>query len=339
MKTYFLTLYSLLTIVLISLFLSCGNNPLEIDVSEVQVDLKVDRFEQDLFKDESDIDTNNIHELHELYGVFFEDFTESVISIGSVKNPSIHFRLNAFKNDPYIKEVKAETDKLYQDFSKYEAQLVDAFKHYKHYFPKKKIPKIITYVSGFNYAITTDESYLGIGLDMFLGGSYEAYGQLGLPQYKTAFMSKQSLVPGAMLGWVSTEFEMEQKNADLLTEMIHQGKILYLLDALMPKSPGTTKISYTDKQLQWCDANEEQVWFYFIDNNLLYTKETTEIIKYMGEAPFIQGFPEGSPGRIGHWVGWQIVKAYMKKNPTVSIESLMNHQDAQQLLNESKYKP
>ena len=107
----------------------------------------------------------------------------------------------------------------------------------------------------------------------------------------------------------------------------------------MPKASNTVKISYTETQLQWCDNNEEQVWFYFIDNNLLYSKEPTEIIKYMGEAPFIQGFPEGSPGRIGHWLGWQIVKAYMEKNPTVSIEKLMLNDNAQKILNESKYKP
>ena len=107
----------------------------------------------------------------------------------------------------------------------------------------------------------------------------------------------------------------------------------------MPKAPNSIKISYNEAQLNWCDNNEEPVWFYFIDNDLLYTKETTEIIKYMGEAPFIQGFPDGSPGRIGHWLGWQIVKAYMEKNPTITIEKLMLNDNAQQILNASKYKP
>ena len=174
---------------------------------------------------------------------------------------------------------------------------------------------------------------------MFLGKDYPAYKQLGLPQYKTAFMGKESLVAGAMLGWISTEFELKAKNADLLTEMIHQGKTLYLLDALMPSADNSVKISYTDEQLKWCANNEEPVWFYFIDNNLLFTKETNEIIKYMGEAPFIQGFPEGSPGRIGHWIGWKIVRAYMTRNPKVTIEELMLNDNAQDILNASKYKP
>ncbi len=339
MNSYFSTLKPLITLVLLSTILSCGNNPLDVDVSDIKVELKLKRFDQDLFNYPNGITAESVSELNAKYGLFFQDFTQSVISIGSPKNPNLFYQLNDFSKDSYINEIKGDADKYYTDFSPYKTELEEAFKHYKYYFPKKKTPEVITYISGFNYAITTDDSYLGIGLDMFLGKDYAAYKQLGLPQYKTAFMSKEGLVAGAMLGWISTEFELQEKNADLLTEMIHQGKTLYLLDALMPTASNTLKISYKEGQLVWCKNNEEPVWFYFIDNDLLYTKESSEIIKYMGEAPFIQDFPDGSPGRIGHWLGWQIVKAYMKKNPTVTIEKLMLNNNAQQILNASKYKP
>ena len=339
MKRYFSTLKTLITLVLITTILSCENNPLDIDVSKVDVKLSVKRFDQDLFGYKNGITPENVVELNDKYGLFFQDFTQSVINIGSIKHEDINKRLNAFTNDTYISEVKTDVANVYTDFSPYEKELNEAFKHYKHYFPKKNIPEVITYISGFNYAITTDKEYLGIGLDMFLGSDYKAYTQLGLPKYKTAFMDKKGLVAGALLGWVATEFELKERNADLLTEMIHQGKTLYLMDALMPKAPNTVKINYNETQLKWCKSNAEPVWFYFIDNKLLYNKDTKEIIKYMGEAPFIQGFPEGSPGRIGHWVGWQIVKAYMEKNPTITIEQLMNNDNAQEILNKSKYKP
>lgn len=339
MRINFSTLKILITLMLLSALFSCENNPLTIDVSAIEIELKVNRFDQDLFRYPNGISVKSVDELHAEYGLFFEDFTQSVISIGSPKNPNLFYQLNDFSNDPFINEIKKDADQIYLNFSSYEAELNEAFKHYAFYFPKKKIPEITTYISGFNYAITTDDSYLGIGLDMFLGKDYPAYKQLGLPQYKTAFMHKEGLVAGAMLGWISTEFELKEKNADLLTEMIHQGKTIYLLDALMPSGDNTVKISYTNEQLKWCANNEEPVWFYFIDNDLLYTKETSEIIKYMGEAPFIQGFPEGSPGRIGHWIGWQIVTAYMTKNPTITMEELMLNDNAQHILNASKYKP
>ncbi|MCO6501223.1 MAG: hypothetical protein J5I47_12720 [Vicingus serpentipes] len=329
-----------ISILLIAAFnFSCSDNRLDIDVSNVQVELKIKHFEKDLFQYQSNFSPDVIQKLNAQYPNFFKAFTQNVINIGNIEHPSFPSRLNSFVLDPDINNIQKEALKLYGDFSVYEAELKNAFQYYKYYFPKKPIPEIITYISGFNYAVITDDNYLGIGLDMFLGKDYHAYPQLGYPMYKIYSMTKENLVVGAMTGWITTEFELTETQADLLTEMIHQGKILYLLDALMPQTENALKVNYTLSQLSWCENNEEQIWFYFIDNKLLYTKETQEIIKYMGEAPFTQGFPEGSPGRVGHWLGWQIVKAYMKNNPTITVQQLMQEKDAQKILNQSKYKP
>lgn len=339
MKLNFSTLVSLITLVFSITLFSCGSNPLDIDVSNVKVELKLKRFDQDLFLKKKDLTPTEIESLKNNYPQFFQDFTNNIINIGNIESPEAQHHLNAFTKDQYIKEIKEKTDLTFGDFSSYQKELKNAFKHYKHYFPNKEIPTVITYISGYNYAIVTDNTYLGIGLDMFLGSKHEAYDRLGLPQYKTNFMSKENLVTGAMLGWVSTEFNQPESNANLLTEMVHQGKILYLLDALMPKTAKPIKISYTTEQFNWCKTNETQVWFYIIDNELLYSKKTSDVIKFMGESPFIQGFPEGSPGRVGHWVGWQIVSAYMKQNPDITIAQLMQESNAQKILNKSKYKP
>lgn len=339
MNINFSTSKILTALFLIFLSVSCGNSPLDIDVSNVSVNLKVNRFEQDLFNHKGDFTEKQIIALNKKYTVFFQDFTQNVINIGTRNNPNFAYKLSDFTIDSYIKEVYDDVNKQYSDFTPYQTELENAFKHYNYYFPKKPVPEIITYISGFNYSIITDDNYLGIGLDMFLGSDYKAYPQLGYPKYKINTMTKDYLVVGAVNGWVSTEFELEETQANLLTEMIHQGKILYLLDALMPKTENHLKISYNKAQYQWCEANEKSIWFFFIDNELLYKKETKEIIKYMGEAPFTQGFPEGSPGRVGHYLGWQIVKAYMNKNPKITIEQLMLQTDAQQILNQSKYKP
>lgn len=317
---------------------SCAEDPLVIDVSKVEVDLKLKRFDQDLFKYEK-ITDKELAEIRQKYTPFYEAFVENIISVGAANDPSNYFYLTSFIGDKNIQDVQLKSDSLYKDFSGHYNQLLDAFKHYKHYFPSKPTPEIITYNSGFNYAIVTDSSYLGIGLEMFLDENYPAYKQLGLPMYKIQSMTSKHLASSAMLGWLSTEFELNNPSADLLAEMIHQGKLLYAVDAMMPLEDDFLKISYTKEQWDWCNANEKAMWFFLIDNDLLYTKETQQIIKYMGESPFIQGFPEGSPGRVGHWLGWQVVKAFMENNPTVSLKELMKKDDAQKILNKSKYKP
>ena len=63
----------------------------------------------------------------------------------------------------------------YNDISDIETSLEQGFKHYLYYFPDKPVPKIATYISGFNYAIITTDSILGIGLDMYLGSNSNFY--------------------------------------------------------------------------------------------------------------------------------------------------------------------
>lgn len=337
-NTKFIILHSLLLLVLSLFVFGCENNHSEVDTSTIQLNLKVNRFEQKLFSYPKITDTE-VLELKKNYNPFFTHFIENIISISDVNDPSVYYYLNGFKSDAYVLEVQKKVDSVFADFSVQQQQLTESFKLFQHYFPKKNIPEIITFTSGFNYAVVTDTVYLGIGLDMFLGSDYKAYTQLGLPQYKIANMTKEHLVTSAVLAWISTEFELNESNADLLTEMIHQGKLLYILDKLTPYEEEYIKMGYTKEQLKWCENNEKQVWFYFVDNELFYTKETKEIIKFMGEAPFVQGFPEGSPGKVGQWVGLQIVSAFMENNTKATLQDLVNEKDAQKILNLSKYKP
>ncbi|MBW6483168.1 MAG: hypothetical protein K0B10_08905 [Vicingaceae bacterium] len=327
---------------LIFLFLgfnSCNNNPLIIDVSDVDLTLEVKSFEKDLFSTKSSLSNDEIDKLAVNYQPFFDDFTNEIINIGDARRGDFNFLFNAFRTDPEIRAIYTDVQKQFSDFYPYKKELTDAFKHYKYYFPKEEIPTIITYISGFNYAIATGKNYLGIGLDMFLGKDYKPYIQLQLPEYKREIMTKDYLVSSVLLGWISTEYEMQETQPNLLSEMVHQGKILFLLDALIPSEKNHIKLSYTAEQYNWCEQNKKQIWFYMMDNKLLFTKENNQIIKFMGEAPFTNGFPEGSPGRIGHWLGWQIIKAYMKTNPTITINELMQKTDAQEILNKSNYKP
>ncbi len=59
---------------------------------------------------------------------------------------------------------------------------------------------------------------------------------------------------------------------------------------------------------------------------------------YIGESPRTQELGEGSPGNIGGFSGYQIVKKYLAKNQKITLEELMKT-DAREIYNQSKYKP
>lgn len=70
------------------------------------------------------------------------------------------------------------------------------------------------------------------------------------------------------------------------------------------------------------------------DNNI---KNYQRIIE---EAPFTKFYEEidrESPGRVGQWIGWQIVRSYMENN-NATIDQLLKTEPIE-IFNNSKYKP
>ena len=76
----------------------------------------------------------------------------------------------------------------------------------------------------------------------------------------------------------------------------------------------------------------------FIKNNLLQVTDENMIKNYIGEAPKTQELGDASPGNIGAFAGWQIVKKFMDKKGNLSLPQLMAT-DNETIYQEAKYKP
>lgn len=318
---------------------ACTHNSKEVDVSEVKIDFQFSRFELDLQTLKSDVSPERVSILEKKYGVFFERFNQNIIQIGSSKRADYATNISSFLNDAAIQTVFADVAREFASTEKLSEQFEDALKHYKYYFPDKLIPHISTFISGFNYPLAVTDSVLGVGLDMYLGKNYNYYKLMAMPQYQIEYMSKEYIVTDAMRSWLQTEFENNDAHNNLLSEMIFQGKLLYTIDYFMPTQPDSIKMEFSAKQLSWLENSEASIWKYFIDKNLLYSTRFSENIKYINPAPFTAGMPKESPGRVGVWVGYKIVSAFMKNNSSMTIPQLMNEKNAQKILNESHYKP
>ena len=136
-------------------------------------------------------------------------------------------------------------------------------------------------------------------------------------------------------------FLENDSNKTLLSKMIYNGKIMYYMDQILPTVPDSIKIGYTNTQIKWCNQYKSAIWAYFLDENLLYESDFMKIQKFLNPAPFTPGVGEknDSAPRLAVWTGWQIVKQYMDNNPNVTLQQLMGDNDAQKILNGSKYKP
>lgn len=335
------TLPHFIYILFIILFASCDNGTKEVDTSAINVDLNFKRFEVELFAlAKEGITKEELRELEVKFPMLYPLYVEAVMGFGAAGSEEAMLTINKFVADTDIKMLVNEVMKAYP-LGSLESKINEiekGFKHFKYYFPEKKIPEVKTLISAFTYNTVVGEGLIALGIDTYLGGDFEIYPQTNIPKYKFEKFAPEFLVSDALKAWIITEFD-EGEGKTLLEEMIFQGKILYLVKQFLPNLDQPKLFNYFEQELSWCEDNEADIWFHFVDMELLYTAENHQIQKYLGDAPFIAGFPEGSPGRVGQWIGFQIVDAYMDNNSDVSLQDLMNNKDANNILQQSKYKP
>jgi gliding motility-associated lipoprotein GldB len=326
--------------ILFAAVLSCKTNPLKVDVSDIKNDIKVVRFDKELFSLNSDDTLKSLTVLSNKYPEFFDLFTWKVIQIGGIGDSLFIDGMKQFLTDTMILKVKKLVDAEFSDFEKTENQLNKAFKYFQYHFPDKELPTVYAYFSGFNQSVVTAENIIGISLDKYLGRDCEYYRMLNsTPQYKILNMHKDKIVSDVAYAWGVTEFENSNNATTVLDNMIQQGKLMYFVDAMLPEMHDSLKIGYTKLQLDWCKKNEAQMWSQLIELKMLYSNKRMDIIRYINASPTTSGFPLESPGRTGVWIGWQIVRKYMKKFPETTLADLMKNNDYQQILNDSKYFP
>ncbi len=329
----------LLAVLLLINLCACKRGRLDVDISSIEVETPVIRFDRLLFSVPEENFRPGILSLKDEHPEFFSLFTYQMIRIGGVEDEMFFSELSRFLKDTLIRDVKKEVDKEFSDISGIEKQVNHAFRHYAYYFPDKKVPRIYTCISGFNQSIVIAEGLIGVSLDKYLGPDCPYYDGLAIPEYQQKKMYRERIPVDMMVGWAASEFVKNRKEKNLLSHMIHQGKLLYFLDAMFPRMHDSLKTGYTAQQLEWCEKNEAPMWMSLVENKRLYSTERMDIKRLMDESPYTKGFPVESPGRAGAWIGWQIVKKYMEKNPGVSLPQLLRTEDAQKILNDSKYYP
>ncbi len=341
MKKFFhIPLFSLV----IALFVTgCGSDRLkDADISGVMIDpVKIKRLENDIYATPPDSFASASKKLQEKYGNFFNGFIFNIVNHGEERD-SVYKALKLFVTDRDMKEVYSMVKAAYPDaeITKIEDALTKSFSYFKFHFPTAEMPKqYVSFISGFNYPVTTTDTTLGMSLDMYLGAQNKYYEMLQWPKYKVRFLSKEYLVSDAMRWWIIHCFDKSEPVNNLLNHMIFHGKMYYALDAVLPFTEDSVKIQYTSRQMDYYNQYKKNLWAHFAEKDRLYKNDLKELAPYVSEGPFTTAISKECPPRIATFIGWQIVRAYMQKNPDVTLQQLMEEKDAQKILTKSKFKP
>jgi hypothetical protein len=311
------------------------------DVSGIDVEIKVRRFDRDFFA----LDTGNleagVQRLAQEYPEMFPLFAVNIIHDQTNPEETPLEAVRGFLQAPQIRQVYDTVQQVYGDLRWLDRDLTQMFRYYKYYFPQKPVPEIVTLVSEFaTDAFTAGDSLCGIGLDMFLGENYPAY--FANPNTEPAYIRRQftkDYITVRLAKALAQNLNDTPMGERLLDQMVQNGKSLYIVDCLLPEIPDSMKMGYTREQMEGSYANEQAVWARLLDQNLLYSTDARKLRKLVSPSPNAPVVFQEAPGEIGNWIGWQIVVAYMKRYPKTTMQELINITDAQQFMEMAKYKP
>jgi gliding motility-associated lipoprotein GldB len=303
-------------------FFSCDKkNKIEQAVESMPLQLKVERFDKIFF--ETPIE--DLNKVKKAFPFFFPAGNDNSIWINKMQ-------------DPLWKEVHTEVQKKYADFSPVKKELETLFKHIKYFFPKTEIPKVITVISEMDYntKVIYADSLLIVSLELYLGKNHKFY---QFPNYLKENFEQRQIAPDVVSSFAESKIPA-LLDKEFLSKMIYHGKQLYLKDLLLPDYTDAEKMGYTAAQITWCQENENYMWRYFIEREMLYSNEQKLNSRFINPAPFSKFYLEidnDSPGRVGAWIGWQIVRSFAKNND-IPIADLLKV-NAKELFEKSKYKP
>ncbi len=314
-------LFLLLTVLLA--FSSCDKKAkIENAIEEIPVSMKVTRFEQAFFE----ASPESLPQVKMQFPEFFPKDVPDQVWIDKIQHPQ-------------WRELYAEVEKKYKNFDNQKEQIEDLFKHIKYYFPTVQVPHIYTAIGDMDYLNKTIYAHdkLIIALELYLGKDHRFYDEF--PAYLKQNFEPRQIVPDVVSSFAFGILP-PARDKELLPLMISAGKELYLKDILIPEYTDAEKIGYTPEQIQWSQENESFIWTYFIQKKLLYSSDSKLPNRFVNLAPFSKFYLEidnESPGRIGQWIGWQIVRSFMDNNE-VSIQQMLK-MDPKEIFEKSKYKP
>lgn len=310
-------------ILFLLLLVSCKNKPMkQVDVSGVEVTVSVNRFDQEFYNTTPE----TLPKIKESYPFLFPEQTLDSVWINRIQ-------------DTDEIELFDKAQQVFGDFSSEAKNIEDLYKHIKYYYPTFKEPVIFTLITNLDFKnkVMYAEDFLFISLDMYLGKDSEVYHDF--PIYLSQNFDKSQLTVdiGKAIG---AQYFMRFNNRQFIDLIINEGKKMYQLDCFLPNATDAQKMGYSNEKLAWVEENETYIWKYFIENKLLYSTDKELYSRFVEESPFSKFFMEidqQSPGKVGVWLGWQIVRSYMKNN-NVTLHQLIRT-DANEIFKKSKYKP
>jgi len=305
-----------------------------------EMHVNIVRFDEAVMNVSSEHSLQDVRVLYSEYENFMPIFTEEILGISSDDTLYLADALPQFLEDTLygFKETNLEAKRQFAEIRDLQQSLDDAFTKIHYLYHDLPIPTIYLFISGFNTSILFVDNDIAVGTDMYLGSDWKYYNRV-VYDYQKKNMRRECMPIDVVSAYLFRNLPYTYTKNRLLENMIYRGKIMYLLSLLMPEYPNYEIMGYTKEEWEWCKKNEKAIWNTIMDKRDLFKTETLVLTSYLNDGPFTSEVSQESPGRLGTWMGWQIVESYMLHNKEITLQQLIEHNDAQNMLENSFYRP
>ncbi len=323
--------------------MSCGGNDCQLpeEVKAIPIEASINRLDKQMLEIKSPVDAKAFVEKNQV-------FTNYMLGRGGIFPSKEIFANELYKtvNDKVFMNLVDTCSLVYADMSSTQKEITTLYKRLKHFDESFTGPEVNTFVSGFQgFDFYVDDKMVLIGLDYFLPKDSATIkkGYMPDPKYYPQYRSLRDTkehIPSRMALFFSEKYNKNSvQDQTILADMIASGKALYFVEKMFPCIPEKDVVEYNDQEIEFVKKFEKSVYEHFVAKQLFFSQDFNLSKKYLDERPKVTEVADNCPGRIGQWLGWQIVRSYMKNNPDISLEALMAETDANKIFNQAKYRP
>lgn len=324
----------------LSVFMGCDSKQRENAKSKVltiekstKIEVNLIRLEQELWQNKS---KEGIAALLKKYPQFNKKYMGKMFPDDKIAVKEIFAGIN----NPAVDTLYQISQSVFGDMEDIKNQYAEAAGNIKAIYPQFYVQNMFSFISGMGFwgqDFLISDSVIVISLDYFLGEKCKYKPQL--PIYILDRYRKEYVVPIIISTIANYYNKTDITDNSLVAEMIYFGKIYYFQEKMMPTISDTLIAGYSSAVLKDVEKHQEIIWTHFIDKKLLFETKNEITVKYVGERPSVTEIGNNCPGRIGRWLGWQIVKKYMNDHPEITLKQLMDEKDARKIFTSSKYRP
>lgn len=330
----------LLATILIAIVPGCGRSRRYFPRHTAPEHITVVRFDSALIAWGEQSDKVSIQALTKAYPDFMPFYCEAILGVSAQDTDYLAQALPMYLNDTLygFQATNKVVEETFRDFSQVSKPLDRAFGRIKYLYPEWPMPKLYTFVSGFNGNVLFMDDDMAVGLDMYLGSDYPYYNHV-VYQYQKQTMRPECIAADLTSAYLFKNIPYTSTKQRLIDQMLYRGKVMYMLSVIMDDTPNYEIMGYTREQWDWAMKHERQVWNRIMDKRDLFKTEQLMLTGYLNDGPFTSEISQEAPPRLGTWIGWRIAESYMAHHDQITLQQLISEGDAEMILRESYYRP